>query len=263
MKDHYQVNQSLWDQKTPIHATSKFYNLEGFKRGEECLKSIELEALLPVKDKTLLHLQCHFGQDTLSWARKGAQVTGVDFSSKAIELARSLSAELQLPARFIQCNLYDLPQHLDEQFDIVFTSYGVIAWLEDLPAWAALIDQYLKPGGTFFIAEFHPYLYTLDFNSKELAYDYFHRSDPYKEMIQGTYAETGAALVHEEYFWTHSLADVASPLLSRGLQLVDFQEYDYSPYNCFPNLKERAAGEFVFDVPIRMPHVFSMKFRRV
>jgi ubiquinone/menaquinone biosynthesis C-methylase UbiE len=114
-----------------------------------------------------LHLQCHFGQDTLSMSRMGAQTTGVDLSDKAIDAARKLNQEINQQATFICCNIYDLPQHLDQQFDIVFTSYGTIGWLPDLNQWAALIARYLKPGGKFVFAEFHPVVWMFDNDLKK------------------------------------------------------------------------------------------------
>ncbi len=120
------------------------YDLEGFRRGQNTFYPIEIEELGDVRGKTVLHLQCHFGQDTMSLARMGAKVVGVDFSEEAVKLARSLSTEIGIPAEFICCNIYDLPKHLDRQFDIVFTSAGVLCWINDLSKWAQLIDRYLK-----------------------------------------------------------------------------------------------------------------------
>lgn len=264
MKDYFEINQSLWDQKTPIHASSDFYDLEGFKQGKESLNNIELEALLPVAGKSLLHLQCHFGQDTLSWARKGAKVTGIDLSPKSIELAQSLAGELALEARFIQTNIFDIREVLDEQFDIVFTSYGVLGWLPDLEAWAQIVYDFLKPGGTFFIVEFHPVLYMFDFGTQELAYHYFNIDGAQEETVTGTYAVPEAGTQHQEVFWQHSLDEVLQPLLNQGLQLSRFKEYDYSPYNCFENMQEREAGKFVFGKEqVRWPHLFSLQMKKL
>ena len=136
-----------------------------------------------VRGKSLLHLQCHFGLDTLSWAREGAQVTGMDFSPEGIRIARGLAEELNIPARFICCDLYDLPEHLDETFDRVFTSYGVLCWLPDIPRWAQIVGHFLKPGGVFYIAEFHPFSNVFkndgDETSLELAYPYFN-TEPWR-----------------------------------------------------------------------------------
>ena len=160
MDKQLQVNRRNWNERTPVHAASDFYDVEGFKAGRITLRDLERREVGEVSGKTLLHLQCHFGLDTMSWARLGAKPTGVDFSDAAIDLARSLNDELGLGVRFIHSNIYDLPGVLDEQFDIVFTSYGVLCWLPDLDDWARVASNHLKPGGVFYIAEFHPLMGT-------------------------------------------------------------------------------------------------------
>jgi len=140
MQEYFKTNQALWDQKTSIHKDSEFYQMDAFMKGASSLQEIELNALKDkVAGKKLLHLQCHFGQDTLSFARLGAKATGIDLSPKAIDLARSLNEELNLDATFVCSNLYDLPQHLEGQFDIIFTSYGTVTWLPDLSKWAKVL----------------------------------------------------------------------------------------------------------------------------
>ncbi len=180
MDQYTQSNRELWDEWTGIHARSEFYDVEGFKAGRRSLRPIELEALGDVTGKTLLHLQCHFGMNTLDWARRGAQVTGVDFSEKAIALARSLSRELSIPAEFVLSDIAALPDVLHREFDIVFTSYGVLTWLSDLRRWGQVVAHFLKPGGTFFIAEFHLFAYIFDDEVAELQvrYPYFAPSAP-------------------------------------------------------------------------------------
>ncbi|MGD8307202.1 MAG: class I SAM-dependent methyltransferase, partial [Ignavibacteria bacterium] len=155
----FEANRKAWNNKTPYHLKSTLYDLEGFKKGNTSLKFIELAELGNVINKSMLHLQCHFGQDSLSWQRLGAQVTGIDFSEEAINTAKSLNEELNLNAKFICSNIYDLEKHLDEKFDIVFTSYGTIGWLPDLNEWGRLVSHYLKSGGVFYIVEFHTVLW--------------------------------------------------------------------------------------------------------
>ena len=213
-----------------------------------------------VRGKSLLHLQCHFGQDTLSMARMEAHATGVDFSGEAIKLARSLNAELGLEAEFVACNVYDLKDHLDGQFDYIFTSYGTITWLPDLDRWAEVIQHFLKPGGTFLIVEFHPTFYMFDSEAHRPSYAYFNPGKPYEETIEGTYADTDSSLKDKEYFWCHALSEIFTALLAQGLQVRKFEEYDYSPYDCFPNLTERKKGEYVYDhFGVRIPHVFALE----
>lgn len=261
-EDYLRFNQALWDAKTPVHIGSAMYDNEAFLAGKNPLDKIELAGVGDVRGKSMLHLQCHFGQDSLSWQRMGAQVTGIDFSGKALEKAREFNAQLGLNARFVQSDVYSLPKHLTGQFDIVFTSYGVLAWLPDMNKWAEIVRHFLRPGGLFYIAEFHPAWYLFDFDTKMPAYNYFNHGVPYIEYEEGTYADPEAKIGKKEYFWTHSLAEIMTALLNQGLVLEEFKEFDYSPWNCFPNLTKRAEREYVFDVHgVSIPHVFSLKMR--
>jgi len=149
LNEYFAANKNLWNQRTDVHKDSSFYNLAGFKNGETVLTPIELKELKDVNGKTMLHLQCHFGMDSLDWARRGADVTGVDLSDTAISEAKKLNDELKLNAKFVCSNVYDLKDQLDEKFDIVFTSYGTIGWLPDLDKWADIVSHYLKPGRLF------------------------------------------------------------------------------------------------------------------
>ena len=143
--DRYmEANRLSWDARTPTHFKSRFYDVDGFRAGESSLNSLEIDEMGDVEGKRLLHLQCHFGMDTMSWARLGAKVTGVDFSAEAISRAKALSAELGIDAEFVVSNIYDLPDTLDGRFDVVFTSYGVLTWLPDLEPWAK--DDRALPG---------------------------------------------------------------------------------------------------------------------
>ena len=203
MDNYRRSNQALWDEWTRINAASQLYNLEGFKAGRCSLKALELEEVGDVQGKSLLHLQCHFGMDTLSWARRGARVTGADFSPEAVRLAQSLSAELSIPARFVCSDLYALPEQLTEQFDIVFTSYGALTWLSDLPRWAQIAASYVKPGGVFYIAEFHPFAMVFGDSAQATAqvplieYPYFN-DGVVACPVQGSYADHSAVqFLHE------------------------------------------------------------------
>jgi len=256
-------NQKHWNDRVAYHEKSEFYDVEAFKKGKTSLQSIELEGLGgEVKGKSLLHLQCHFGQDTLSWARMGAQATGADFSTKAIDLARSLNDELDLDAAFVCCNIYDLKEHLKGQFDIVFTSYGTIGWLPDLEAWANIVGHFLKPGGTFYMAEFHPTYYMVDFDSLKLMYPYFNRG-VFSEPVENTYADLDAKIDGTEYFWQHPMSDIIGSLMRQGLNLQEFKEFDYSPYNCFPNLVETSEGKYqIKGLEGQLPLMFSIKMKK-
>ncbi len=160
------ANQDLWDGWTELHVAGSSYDVEGFKAGRDTLDEVELAGVGDVEGKSLLHLQCHFGLDTMSWARRGARVVGVDFSENAVAHARRLALELGLDARFIQADVTDAAAVLGrlggEQFDVVFTSHGTISWLPELREWAQIIAGSLKPGGRFFIADSHPFTWMFD-----------------------------------------------------------------------------------------------------
>src|SRR5438552_420487 len=181
MDDHTSANRANWDAWAAINAASANYDVAGFKAGKLSLNRIERGELGDVAGKSLLHLQCHFGIDTLSWARLGARVTGIDFSAPAIDLARSLAAELDVEGRFVVSTVEDLPANLDGDFDVVYTSRGAIWWLADLERWADVIAHFLRPDGVFYITEFHPILMTFDESetaTPKIRYPYFPRREP-------------------------------------------------------------------------------------
>ncbi|KUG07251.1 class I SAM-dependent methyltransferase [Solirubrum puertoriconensis] len=242
---YLELNRALWNARTEHHLSSEFYDVEGFRAGKSSLNSIELELLGNVAGKRVLHLQCHFGQDALSLARLGAQVTGVDLSDEAIAAARRLNTELGLTAEFVRSDVYELPQHLpaEQQFDVVFTSYGVIGWLPDLGRWAEVVARYLKPGGQFLLVEFHPVVWMFDNDFTHVQYSYFN-AGAIEETETGTYADREAPLVHQSVTWNHGLSEVIGSLLGQGLQLTHFSEYDYSPYACFAHTVPAGEGRY-------------------
>ncbi|MCX8210315.1 MAG: class I SAM-dependent methyltransferase [Lewinella sp.] len=236
MIDYLKLNQEQWDQRAKAHLTSDFYDVPGWLAGAESLKAPEL-ALLPddLTGLKILHLQCHFGQDTLSFARRGAIATGVDLSPSAINAAEDLAQKAGLKARFINCDLYSLPEHLNEKFDIVFTSYGTITWLPDLDEWAAIVNRYLKPGGQFVFAEFHNMAYLWNDDRTAIKYPYFN-PEPIVEQITKSYTDGSDEVNGTEVNWDHTISSVVTALLGAGLTLRGFQEFDYSPYNCFDDM---------------------------
>lgn len=257
--DYIQKNRTSWNQRTAYHIQSDFYDLKGFIQGKSSLNEIETRLLGDIRGKSLLHLQCHFGQDTLSLARLGAVPTGVDLSDRAIEEAQKLNEQLGLKARFICCDLYELPENLDERFDIVFTTYGTIGWLPDLDRWAKIVRRFLKPGGTFLMAEFHPVVWMFDDDFAEVKYRYF-KSDPIVEITNGTYADRDAPIQLESVSWNHGLSEVVGSLLANGLQIIDFQEYDYSPYDCFNHTEKLAENKYrIKHLGNKIPMVYSLK----
>ncbi|MBX9449470.1 MAG: class I SAM-dependent methyltransferase [Taibaiella sp.] len=205
-----------------------------------------------------MHLQCHFGQDSISLSRIGAEVTGVDLSDKAIESARQIAKDTNSGTRFICCDIYDLPNHLDHQFDMVFTSYGTIGWLPDLDKWAKIVSRFLKPNGRFVFVEFHPVVWMFDDNFETVFYRYFN-SGAIIETNTGTYAEKTADITLESVSWNHGLSEVVNSLIQNGLEINALEEYDYSPYNCFNKTIEFEPKKYRIEhLGDKIPMVYSI-----
>ncbi|RAJ88000.1 methyltransferase family protein [Chitinophaga dinghuensis] len=258
IQQYFDANKSLWNQWTTLHWDSEFYNVPAFKAGATTLNSIELTELTAVKDKSLLHLQCHFGMDTLSWAREGAIVTGVDLSDNAIHHAQQLAQETAIPAQFICSNVYDLKTHLHQHYDIVFTSYGTIGWLPDLDKWAAIVAHYLKPGGRFYMADFHPMMWMYGDNFQSIEYSYFNTGVIETDQ-EGSYANRSAPVYGKEYGWNHPISEILNALIRAGLHIQFFHEFDYSPYNCFSNTVEVFRGKWqIKGLEGKLPMAYSI-----
>ncbi|HYP02901.1 MAG TPA: class I SAM-dependent methyltransferase [Pyrinomonadaceae bacterium] len=260
MNEFLENNRSLWNGWTRLHKPSRFYDIESFKAGKSSLEPLELAEVGDVAGKSLLHLQCHFGMDTLSWARLGARVAGADFSDEAIALARSLAAELSIPAEFVCSNVYDLPATLEGQFDIVYTSYGVLSWLPKLDPWAEVVSHFLKPGGFFYIAEFHPFIFMLGDDGHTFEYPYFHTPDPIKLHSTGSYAAPNApGFSHTEYNWSHSLADVVNAVIRAGLRLEFLREFPYQHSGSCMTEKFEPGLTRLTGWQVEPPHIFSLR----
>jgi SAM-dependent methyltransferase len=224
------ANHELWNLWTKRNAESQEYSdpYRQLKAGETTLEEIEIEELGDVSGKTLLHLQCHFGLDTLSWARRGASVTGVDFSEEAVALAQSLSRDLGIDAEFMCSDIHDLPAVLHGTFDIVYTSRGVLCWLPDLERWAEIVAHYLKPGGIFYILGGHPIVRTLkprtDGNGRPVEWGYF-ENGPIAVEERRSNANPTPHSPHMAYYWPHSLGEVVTALCAAGLRLEFLHEF--------------------------------------
>ena len=258
-KDHFEANRETWNEKVKVHSKSEMYDLEVFKNGKSSLMSYELNALGDVKGKSLLHLQCHFGQDTMSWSRMGAACVGVDLSDEGIRLATSLNDELKLDAAFVCCNVLDTSKHVKGTFDIVYTSYGVIGWLPDLKPWGQMVAEKLKKGGTFYMVEFHPIVWMFDYldDKPNMRYGYMQDEVIYEEY-EGTYADQGSKMITKEYGWNHGLSEVINALIEAGLQIEYLNEHDESPYNVLPELVETKSGNYVTKDKL-YPLIFEIK----
>lgn len=262
MDEFSRSNRNLWNEWAHVNAASDLYRLEEFKAGEIKLSDLERGEVGDVDGKSLLHLQCHFGMDTLSWARLGAQVTGVDFSDHAIAMADRLAKEMNIPARFVCSDIYALDEVLQEQFDIVFTSYGVLGWLSDIPRWAKIAADRVKPDGFFYIAEFHPFAMVLDdeASSYRLRYPYFEK-EVMAFDVQGSYADRNAKVATKvEYGWNHTLGEIVTSLVDAGLTIEFLHEFPFSVYEQLPYLKPDGMGLWQqADQPAMMPLMFSLK----
>lgn len=259
MPNYLNANKKWWNNVTAIHARSKLYDLPGFKKGKNSLFSIEKEEIENVKNKKLLHLMCHFGMDTLSWGRLGAEVTGVDIADKSIQLAKKLSKETGIPGTFICSDVYDLPKVLDKKFDIIFMSYGVLCWLSNLKKWVKVINHFLKPGGIFYISELHPFTNVLSYDFK-FNFNYFDKG-PNIDDSSGTYADWNADIKGSTYLWSYTISDVINALIQEGLKIEYVHEFPFTMYDQFPGfMKLNKRGQYVLkNKEIQIPLLFSLK----
>ncbi|MBV9228442.1 MAG: class I SAM-dependent methyltransferase [Chloroflexi bacterium] len=268
-ENYMKTNLDRWNEMVTLHEQSAFYDVPGFKAGRITVSQLERDELGDVSGKSLLHLQCHFGMDTMSWARLGARATGVDFSDKAIALAQSLAGELGIDARFVCSNIYELPNDdlIPDKFDIVYTALGALSWLPDLQHWAKVISHYLKPGGIFYILEAHPFMFSLDENTPDfkVVYPYF-SSDALKFEEEYSYASDEVKLANKtEYGWNHSLGEIINSLISQGLNIEFLHEFPFCGWSYFKEMEKgddtwyRLKDESKRDL---VPLMFSLKATR-
>ncbi|KIC63913.1 class I SAM-dependent methyltransferase [Chryseobacterium taiwanense] len=262
MGNYLEINRESWNAKVDLHLKSDFYFVDEFMKGRTSLNSIELELLGDIQNKKILHLQCHFGQDSISLSRMGAKVTGIDLSDKAIETARDLAQKCSTDTEFVCCDVYGLPDFLNEKYDVVFTSYGTIGWLPDLEKWARIINYFLKENGKFIMAEFHPAVWMFDDDFTKVTYSYFNEK-PIIETYEGTYADQSAEIKQEYVMWNHSLAEVLQSLIKNGMVLQNFQEFDWSPYPCFRHVEEFEKGKWrIPQFGNKMPLVYALQAQK-
>jgi SAM-dependent methyltransferase len=238
MDEALRSNRELWDAWTKIHVDSAFYDVPSFRSGERGIRLADYERaeVGNVEGRTLLHLQCHFGLDTLSWARLGATVTGIDFSPEAIAAARALAAQVRIDARFLESDIDGLPDVLDEQFDIVYTSGGVLGWLPDIVGWGRVAAHFVRPGGFLYLTEIHPVAQVFEDEGVapgelRLAYPYWAHVEPIRFDVIGSYADPDAptdGLVANS--WDHSLGEIVTSLADAGLRIDFLHEFDSVPW---------------------------------
>jgi len=260
------VNQAFWDEISPVHYKS--YDIEKLKQGKSLIDEIQKKEMGDVKDKSLLHLQCHIGTDSLSWVLEGAQVTGIDFSRESIKIANELKRALSLKARFIESNIYNLPDTLKEKFDIVYTSQGVLIWLKDIKEWGKIISHYLKPGGIFYIMETHPLLYIFD-NDKQgglkIKESYFPEKKPTLwDDDSPDYSDREYIPKNPTYEWTWPLGEILASLIGAGLKIEFLHEYDKLFYKGFPDMVQDEEGWwFLPKYKGMLPLTFTLRAKKI
>jgi SAM-dependent methyltransferase len=256
--------RDLWDEWAEINYRSRFYDVDGFRRAPSPLDREVRAGLGELAGKSVLHLQCHFGMDTVRIALAGAsRVVGVDYSPKSIAYARTLAADMRIVSvEFVESNVLTL--ELAERFDIVFCSYGVIGWLPELAPWGRVIANHLAPGGRFFLIEGHPTMWMFEgvgVTDFVIKYPYFRSTEPIAiAPATGNYADPDAVFTNTEYSWPHDLAETIGALLGAGLRLDDFREYAHTVWQAFPWMIEESPGRFVMpaDKPT-IPTMFSIR----
>lgn len=278
-REERETNRARWNEMAELHVESAEYDVEGFLAGETTLNALEREEVGDVDGNRLLHLMCHFGLDTLSWAREGAEVVGVDFADSAIEAARDIAAEAGLADRatFACCDVYDTLATVDGTFDVVFASYGVLPYLPDLDEWAEVIAGALGPGGRFYLVDAHPFASTIrrveTDGTLEFAYPYFHDPDPNRYVDDTSYADPDASLDHDVvYSWDHGVGDVVSALASAGLRLKFLHEFPHVPsrawlewpnFESVPGVETDERGRWwIAGIERDLPLRFSVAARR-
>ncbi len=269
MEKYLESNKKRWNELADIHFKSQFYNVNEFIKNGISISDLEIKEVGEVTGKKLLHLQCHFGKDTISWARLGAQVTGVDFSDRAIELAKQLSQKIGIHASFICSEISELDKTIldPKSFDIVYTSHGAIYWLPDLERWAQIIMFFLKPNGVFYIADSHPTACIFDDeceNDLIVRFPYFHQIEPLEFDYDGSYANGEAKLKNiKEYGWVHNLSYIVNSLINVGLQIEFIHEFPFTSWKMFPFLEERENGWWHLPAQFqKIPLMFTLKARK-
>jgi SAM-dependent methyltransferase len=251
-EDWRDLNRAAWDERVPLHVASDFYDNAGFIAGRSSLRPFEIDEVGSVEGCSLVHLQCHFGQDTLSWARLGATVTGLDFSAAAIDAARALAVDIGIDAAFVEADVYDAVDALGHRtFDIVYTGLGALTWLPDMARWARVVAALVAPGGFLYLSEFHPFADVFAHESLVADHDYFTKPGGTRYDKAGTYVDWDAeTTANANYEWTHPLGSVVTALIDAGLRLDLLHEHDHTLFERWPFLERRDDGTY------RLPHGF-------
>ena len=269
MSDYLDVNRANWDDRAAAHAASPDYFFDRFVTDALFLSEVvqfDLPLLGDIRGLRGVHLQCHIGTDTISLARLGAAMTGLDFSGASVTEARRLSTLAGTPIDYVEANIYDALDVLEPAgYDLVFTGIGALCWLPDIRRWAGVVAGLLRPGGRLFIREGHPMLWALDESHHDdlvVGFPYFERPAPLVDEDQGTYVATQAEFTHNvTQSWNHGLGEIITALLDAGMVLTGLTEHDSVPWEALPGQMEKTTlGEWrVADRPWRLAHSYTLQ----
>jgi SAM-dependent methyltransferase len=270
VEDYAELNRASWDERAPAHAASRDYAVDQFASDPGHLSEVvrfDLPLLGDIGGLRGVHLQCHIGTDTVSLARLGADMTGLDFSPASLAQARRIARLAGADVRFVEAAVYDAPGALGpELFDLVYTGIGALCWLPDIARWARVVAGLLRPGGRLFIREGHPVLWALDDPRPDgllaVEYPYFEREEPMVFDEGGTYVETDAVFTHNRtHEWNHGLGEIVTALMAAGMDLTGLVEHDSVPWDALPGQMEPVGGgEWrLADRPWRLPHTYTLQ----
>jgi SAM-dependent methyltransferase len=267
--DSISVNRANWDERAPMHASSSLYAVDRYAADPEHLSSIvvfDQPRLGDIRGLRGVHLQCHIGTDTISLARLGARMTGLDFSPASLEHARRLADKAGVDTDFVEAEVYKALDVLpNEAFDLVYTGIGALCWLPDIRRWAAVVAGLLKPGGRLFVREGHPMLWAMDERHTDrlvVGYPYFETAEPMVFEEETTYVETDDRLTNTMiHNWNHGLGEVVSALLAQGLTLTMLEEHDSVPWPALPDaMVQDEHGEWhLAEHPERLPLTYTLQ----
>ena len=269
MDDFRRTNLECWQERAPAHAASPDYQVDALATDPAFLSEVirfDLPRLGPITGLDVVHLQCHIGTDTVSLAKLGGRVTGLDFSSAALDEARRLATRAGLEVRFVESELYDAPGVLGATYDLVYTGVGALNWLPDIARWAGVVAAVLRPGGRLHLREGHPVLWSLADPPSDgvlaLGYPYFEVAEPLMFDEPGTYVQTDREFAQNRtYEWNHGLGEIVTALLEHGMRLTLLVEHDSVPWDALPGLMDALpGGEFrLRDRPERLPHSYTLQ----
>jgi SAM-dependent methyltransferase len=269
VSDYLAVNRANWDERARAHALSPDYAVARFAEDPEFISDVvrfDLPRLGDVAGLDGVHLQCHIGTDTVSLARLGARMTGLDFSSLSLEQARALASSAGIDARFVESDVYDAGDALEgRRFDLVYTGIGALCWLPSITRWAQVVAELLRPGGRLFVRDGHPALATMDERDDGLLvmeFPYFEHRDPVVWDDARTYVETEELIENSaQHVWSHGLGEIVTALLGQGLRLTTLVEHDSAPWDPFPGwcTKDEFGEWRLTERPERLPMTFTLE----